>query len=129
MQLRLSLIIVAILLASKAVLADPRPFTFVYDTYPEGKGNVEYEQWLTYSAHSRQGHSSTSYALRHEFEFGLADNFDLSLYLASWRYEQNDVHEGTRFDLSSIEGIVYRSNPVTDFVGIGLYTEIGMGQN
>src|SRR5438093_86521 len=74
----------AAVLASRA-RADPRPFTFVYDTYPEGKGNWEYEQWVTWRNHTKEDSGFNRIDFRHEFEFGLAENFDLSVYLPSWR--------------------------------------------
>ncbi len=77
-------LVFALVLAASATfaMADPRPFTFTYDTYPEGKGNWEYEQYITYRTHKESDKSYTSYDFRHEFEFGLADNFDLSIYVA-----------------------------------------------
>src|SRR4051794_27576065 len=97
--------------APQTVRADPRPFTFVYDTYPVGKGNGEYEQWLTYEHKKEDDSGYNALRLRHEFEFGLADNFDLSVYVASWRYEDSKEFTGTQFESSSIEGILYLSNP------------------
>lgn len=117
------------LLTASPVVADPRPFTFTYDAYPEGKGNVEYEQWVTFQRHTDNDSDFTRLAFRHEFEIGVADNFDLSLYVASWSYEDSDERTGTHFDESSIEGIVYLTNPVTDPVGIGLYAEFVVGED
>ena len=116
-------------LTTATTLADPRPFTFVYDTYPIGKGNVEYEQWITYSAAPPDDRDPYRIDLRHEFEFGVADNFDLSTYVASWNYEETEAQSGTNYDGSSIEGILYLSNPVTDFAGVGLYAEFGVGEH
>src|SRR4051812_12253074 len=92
--------------------ADYRPFTFTYDTYPEGKGNLEYEQWLRWDNHRPEDHGFNRASFRHEFEYGVTDNFDLSLYVANWHYEDSREFTGTRFDSTSIEGIVYLSNPV-----------------
>src|SRR3954464_9268790 len=87
--------------------ADPRPFTFTYDTYPEGKGNLEYEQWVTWENHRPDDHGFNRFDFRHEFEYGVADNFDISLYVASWNYEDSRERRGTRFDSASVEGILY----------------------
>src|SRR5436190_13712240 len=73
---------------------DPRPFTFSNDTYPVGKGNWEYEQWVTWQKHKENETRFDQVVFRHEFEFGLADNFDLALYLPSWSYEDTDEHAG-----------------------------------
>jgi len=109
--------------------ADPRPFTFTYDTYPEGKGNVEFEQWLTWENGKPSEHGANAFRLREEFEFGLADNFDLSVYVANWRYEDARDFTGTRYESSGVEGILYLSNPVTDPVGVALYGEVDIGEH
>jgi hypothetical protein len=127
---RLIPVLLAVLVSPATfVMADARPFTFTYDTYPVGKGNWEYEQWITYRGRSQADHGFTRFDFRHEVEFGLADNFDLSIYFASWRYEDSDSRQGTKFDSTSIEGTLYLSNPVTDFMGAGLYAEFAVGEN
>jgi hypothetical protein len=112
-----------------AALGDPRPFTFTYDTYPEGAGNWEYEQWVTWRTHSRDDAHFNRVDFRHEFEIGITDNFDLSIYLPNWRYQDTADHAGTRFDSLGVEAIVYLANPVTDLVGIGLYQEVNVGEH
>ena len=109
--------------------ADPRPFTFVYDTYPEGKGNSEYEQWVTFENGKPDDHGYNAVRLRHEFEFGLADNFDLAVYLPNWSYEDSDERNSAKFDSVSVEGIFYALNPVTDPIGLGIYTEVSIGED
>lgn len=118
-----------VFIGSTIASADPRPFTFSNDTYPMGKGDWEYEQWVTWRKHTENDTSYDRVDFRHEFEFGLADNFDLAIYLPSWRYEETDEHTGTQFDSIDFEGIVYLSNPVTDAVGIGLYGEVKIGED
>ena len=50
MELRIGLIAgVIVAVFSGFVVADPRPFTFNTDTYAMGKGEWEYEQWITFS--------------------------------------------------------------------------------
>ena len=61
-------------------------------------------------------------------EFGLADNFDLAIYLPTWSYEDTNEHSGTQFGSIDVEGIFYVSNPVTDPVGLGLYAEVRVGE-
>ena len=109
--------------------ADPRPFTFSTDTYPVGKGGWEYEQWVTYKASKEDESDFQRFEFRHEFEFGLADNFDLAVYLPSWSYEDSKDRSGTRFGSVDVEGVFYLSNPVTDFLGIGLYAETKIGED
>jgi len=112
---------------STIALADPRPFTFTYDAYPVGKGNAEYEQWVTYRHRTDSDHAFTRFDLRHEIEYGISDNFDISFYFANWRYQDSDSRTGAHYDSSSVETIYYLTNPVTDFLGIGLYNEIAVG--
>jgi hypothetical protein len=109
-------------------LADPRPFTFSTDTYAVGKGRWEYEQWVTWSTQKESDSGFQRLEFRHEFEFGVADNFDLALYLPVWRYDDADGQAATRFGSVGVEGVVYLSNPVTDFVGVGLYSEVQAGE-
>ena len=116
-------------LAAPATFADPRPFTFNTDTYPMGKGDWEYEQWVTWRT-SKEDESDYQYIeFRHEFEFGLAENFDLAVYLPTWHYEDSEEASGTRFDHIDVEGIVYLSNPVTDPIGFGIYNEVKVGED
>ncbi len=125
----LSCSLFAVLLLASVSLADPRPFTFVYDTYPVGKGNFELEQWVTAKNHTENTPSYERYDFRTELEIGIAENFDLSIYAPKWRYEETPDHTGTKFDGVAIEGILYLSNPVTDKVGFGLYGEISIGED
>jgi hypothetical protein len=107
--------------------ADPRPFTFTYDTYPEGKGNVEFEQWATWEHRTAEDSKFNSYNFREEVEIGIADNFDLAFYVPNWHHEDSSAGSQTKFDSVGMEAIVYFSNPVTDFIGSGLYGEIDVG--
>lgn len=120
--------ILALFIGSGVVIADNRPFTFTYDTYPMGKGQWEYEQWVTYRGHTGEDSGFQRWDFRHEFEFGITDNFDLSFYVASWRWEDTEEHTGTQFNSSSVEAIYYLMNPVTDSLGLALYGEVGVGQ-
>ena len=113
------------LFISSPVLADARPFTFTSDTYPMGKGQWEYEQWATW----QQSGDEDIVRFRHEFEFGLADNFDLAVYLPNWRYESTEERDGIDFDSVSVEAIVYFLNPVTDALGLGWYNEVSVGED
>src|SRR5215213_4806942 len=107
--------------------ADPRPFTFTTDTYPMGKGEAEVEQWVTWKHHTDEDAGFNRIDFREEFEFGVADNVDLAFYLPTWRYEDADDDDGVTFQSVDAEVVVYFTNPVTDFVGLGLYNEIKVG--
>jgi hypothetical protein len=99
-------------------LADPRPFTFTTDAYPMGKGEWEYEQWVTYS-----GTDTDRYDFRHELEFGITDNFDLAVYFLEWRH-QDGAEDEFEYRGGAVEAIVHLLNPVTDKIGLSLYGEI-----
>jgi hypothetical protein len=109
--------------------ADQRPFTFTYDTYPEGKGEWEYEQYFTWEHRTDEDKGYSAYRFAHAFEFGLAENFDLEIYVPRWRYEDTDEHTGTQFENVGIQGIFYLLNPVTDPIGLGLYAEVNGGED
>src|SRR4051812_25191905 len=109
--------------------ADPRPFTFTTDTYREGKGNFEFEQWVTYGHHKDEDPGYNRVDFREEIEFGVADNVDLAFYLPNWTYEDSKEQDNLRFDSVGGEVIVYFTNPVTDPVGLGLYNEISVGED
>jgi hypothetical protein len=119
----------ALVIGAPVVQADPRPFTFVYDTYPEGKGEWEYEQWVTWRTHTEEDSDYQRVDFRHEFEFGLTENFDLGVYVANWHWEDSTEQQGTHFDSAGVEGIVYLMNPVTDPIGLGLYGEVFAGED
>jgi hypothetical protein len=115
--------------AASNASADPRPFTFTTDAYPMGKGDWEYEQWITWKGGVDADKNFNRFDIRHEFEFGLADNFDLAIYMPEWRYEDSDSGSRTHFEGGSIETVFYLTNPATDFLGFGLYNEIGVGED
>jgi hypothetical protein len=109
--------------------ADPRPFTFTSDAYPAGQGNLEYEQWVTFSTRTEEDHGLSRFLFRQEFEYGLTDHFDLSIYVASFSYENSDERDGLHYDSSALEAIYYFTSPVTDPVGLALYTEVALGEH
>lgn len=130
MELRIGLIAgVIVAVFSGFVVADPRPFTFNTDTYAMGKGEWEYEQWITFSGEAEDNASAKEFAFRHEFEFGVADNVDLALYFPQWSLVKEDDEWDEEFEGGAFETVIYFSNPVTDFAGIGLYFEVGVGED
>lgn len=125
---RLAFSAAVVLGLASAASASYRPFAFSYDTYPMGKGEVEFEQWVTYKGHKESEKGFTRLDFREEIEIGLADNFTLGIYLPNWRYEDSNSKDDVEFKSVSAEGILYLTNPVTDFIGIGLYTEVSVGE-
>jgi hypothetical protein len=128
-RLVLTVVTIAALLVPSLAWADPRPFTFVSDAYSVGKGGWEIEQWVTYKGHTNEDSGFAHFDFRTEFEFGLADNFDLAIYMPQWSYEDSDSRSGTHFDGGAIEGVFYFTNPVKDFVGLALYGEINISDD
>jgi hypothetical protein len=116
--------ILFLILLPARLLADPRPFTFVNDAYPAGKGTVEYEQWVTYQAHTAEDHSFQRIAFVNELELGLTDNIDLDLYLGNFSYEDSISRTGLTYDSSAAELYYYFTSPVTDPLGIAMTLEV-----
>jgi hypothetical protein len=68
----------------------------------------------------------TGMDFRHEFEFGITEHFQASIYVANWSY---DGEEGaTHYNSASAEVIYNLTNPVTDLAGISLYQELAYGR-
>ncbi len=114
---------------SASAFADMRPFAFLQDAYPLGKGNFEYEQFNTWAWQTGEDNGFNQLNFKHEFEFGLSDNFDLGLYLPTWSYTDDSEGSRTRFESVAVEGIVYLSDPDTDWLGSALYAEVGIGED
>jgi hypothetical protein len=125
---RISFALTILALAIPAA-ADPRPFTFTNDAYPMGKGQWEIEQWVTYSGERESDSEFMRFEFRTEFELGLADNFDLAIYLPEWRIQDSSAGDETEFQGGAIEAIFYLTNPVKDFLGIALYGEMKIHDN
>jgi hypothetical protein len=51
---------------------------------------------------------------RHEFEFGVTQNFQASVYVADWLYASDPTHSGFRYNDSAIELIYNFTNRVVD---------------
>jgi hypothetical protein len=115
---------VALVASASIAMADPRPFTFVYDTYPHGPQGFEFEQFVTWE----HGEDQDLFEFREEVEFGLAENFDVGIYLPIWTLTDTDDDTDVEFKAVAVETIFYVTNPVEDFIGIGLYNEVAAGQ-
>jgi hypothetical protein len=107
---------------------DPRPFTMVEDTYPEGKGAFEIENTVEYGHRTHRDHGLNTFDFEHELEFGLADNFDLKIPIA-YHYEDTANGSGFGFDDIGIQGDVYLTNSFTDPVGVALMGEVNVGED
>src|SRR5215831_8482959 len=66
--------------------ADERRFTYTYEPEVLPKGGVEFEQWLTWRTQRTSGGEVQQgnynlWEIREELEFGITDNYSLSMYL------------------------------------------------
>lgn len=113
---------------ASAVHADPRPWTFVTDLYPEGKGNIEFEHYTTWETHKKHEKGFDSFQFTEEIELGIAENFDISIYLANWNYEDSRDRKGSRYESSGMDAVYYLTKP-SDVIGIGFYFEALLGES
>lgn len=119
----LSIFLLSILPAACA-FAGVRHFDFLYEAPTSAPGSVEMENWITWKRGSDPRFDQID--IRHEFEFGVTDKFQLSLYVADWNYHSPD-NEGFTFSDVAVEAIYNLSNPVIDPVGLSIYQEIRAG--
>jgi len=130
--------VAALLLAGglrECVHADERRFTYVYEPELLPKGAFEFEQWLTLrtqreaGADVKQGNFNL-WEIREELEYGVTDNYSVSLYLNTSSESFRDYRQTPpanrsdfRFDGISIENRYMLLNPVEHSVGLTLYVE------
>lgn len=113
------------------LLAPPEPtdagvrrFTYVYESTTSRAGDVDVENWITLESHTPNDHTLCALAFRHEFEIGITDHLQASLYVADWLYQRG---EGTRYTSSALELTYSLSNPVIDPLGFAVYQEYQVG--
>jgi len=59
--------------------AHTRHFTYLYEATVSARGEVELENWVTWTGSSGENGRFNGFAFRHEVEFGVTDRFQLSL--------------------------------------------------
>jgi len=112
------------------VSATERHFTFTYEVATTAKAELEFENWVTWQFHrGRDGEPNTNeFDFRHEFEYGITDRLQASLYFADWHInDHSDGADSVHYDDAALELIYRLSNPVTDLVGSAVYGEIRGG--
>src|SRR5712671_5430830 len=75
---------VSLALGLASASAMERFFTYTYEPETMPKGALEYEQWISLRAGRNKTVGQDSFNLwefRHELEFGVTDDYSLSLYL------------------------------------------------
>ncbi len=111
--------------------AGQRRFVYNYETLTAPKGSIELEQWVTWRHRDVPGGDDRDrYEFRHEIEFGITDKLQLGIYVADWRYDDDDS-EGhhSRYIASGAEVIYNLTNPNTDFLGSAIYGEVLVGED
>ena len=111
---------------TSAALAGARHFTYVYEAVTSAPGSVDIENSITWSRTTNPQHSD-QVDFRHEFEFGITDKFQASIYVADWFYASDRTHSGFTYSDSAVELIYNFTNPVVDPVGLSIYEEIRAG--
>jgi len=108
-----------------------RFFTYTYEPETMPQGLFEYEQW----ASALVGRNATvgqqnynRWEFRHEFEYGVTDNYTLSLYINESLTNFRDTERGRnvrhfQFDGISLENRYMLWNPADHKVGLALYLE------
>jgi len=111
--------------------ATERYFTYTYEPETLPKGGLEYEQWVTLRAGRNKTVGQEDYhrwEFRHELEYGMTDDYSLSLYLNESLTTFKDVESGHhvsdfQFDGVSLENRYLVLNPADHAVGLALYLE------
>jgi hypothetical protein len=125
LQLSLTMLILAPTLGS----AGARHFTYLYEATTSAPGSVEIENSATFATGDIDGKRFSEFDFRHEFEFGITNRFQASIYVADWNYQTGfaDTDAGFNYTGTAVEAIYNLTNPVIDPVGLAVYEEIKAG--
>ncbi len=103
-----------------------RHFTFLYEANTLAPGSLELENWITWQHATGTGRFD-QVDFRHELEYGVTENFQTSVYLADWFYQNDREHSGFAYSDTAFELIYNLTNPVVDPVGLSVYCELRAG--
>jgi len=118
-----------------AAKADERRFTYTYEPEVLPQGGMEFEQWITLrTQRTKEGDvkqdNFNRWELREELEYGVTDNYSVSLYLNTASESFRDFNQNPPADVSNFkfEGISIENrymvlNPANHAVGLTLYLE------
>lgn len=116
---------VALVAGMAAAQAGNRHFTYSYETTTMAAGAMELESWVTWKTDFAEDGKLERFDMRHEFEYGVSDRLQLSVYFANWRYEESSSEAGrASFENIAVEAIYALSNPDKDALGSALYGEV-----
>ncbi len=113
----------ALALASPAV-AGSRHFTYSYETTTMAQGAMELESSVTWKTQQADEPGLDSFEMRHEFEYGVTDRFQLAFYFADWSVEHSSGDSKTDFNDVAVEAIYNLTDPNTTPFGSAIYGEI-----
>jgi hypothetical protein len=97
-----------------------RRFTYVYDAKVAEKGEIEVENWVTWKS-GPDGQSGFDF--RHELEYGVTDRFQIAIYAADWKVEDNIAS----YQNTSLEAIYQITDPKKALLGSAIYGEVKLG--
>ena len=104
--------------------ASGRRFVYNYEAGTAPKGLLEVRQWFTFKDYD----SRERCECRTEFEEGVTDRFQLGLYVADWRYTDNDSgKDEAEWRTAGLEGIDSMTGPNKDVLDSALYGEVRRG--
>jgi len=122
--------ITATLALTPPALATDRIFTYSYEPETMPAGAMEFEQWVTLRTQRTKKIGQDNYnlwELREELEYGVTDNYTVSLYLnadaESYRNTLDENVSDFSFKGISLENKVLVLNPAANPVGLSLYLE------
>ena len=115
-----------IILPAGSALAGARHFTFLYEAPTSAPRSLELENSVTWKTTSNPERSD-EIEVRHEFEYGVTDHFQASLYLADWSYQTPSQNTGFAYSDLALEFIYNLTNPVIHPIGVSLYQEYKVG--
>jgi hypothetical protein len=131
MKLANTLQALAVLAALSSASATERFFTYTYEPETMPADAFEYEQWIGARIGRNEAVGQKDFnlwELRHEMEYGVTDNYSLSLYLneSLTAFEQPGTGRHVshfQFDGVSLENRWMILNPADHIVGVALYLE------
>lgn len=103
---------------------DGNQFAFIYSTITLGKGDHQYEQWVTAQADKENDSAYRRLEFRQEFEHGVTDRLQFGFYLATWRSTRTSEGSHTEVHDSAVELIYSFSDPRESFLGTAAYGEV-----
>ena len=125
----LSLSLLLVVLAATQAFAGARRFTYVYEVTTSPPGDVEVENWVTWTTSKPDDRGFDQVEFRHELEFGITERLQAAVYVADWDYHRglSAGERGFTLSGSALELIYNLTNPVSDPIGLAVYQEFQGG--